>query len=87
MAVKPLTSAELLALPHAVGMEDTGRAFGIYSTTAGEMARKGTLPVPAFKVGASWKSPRSRIWEALGVTAESLARDVAAERIAAGIPA
>ena len=65
--VKPLTEAELLALPPAVELSVAGRAFGIGRTKAYELARAGQFPVKVLPVGLKFRVPKTAILEALGL--------------------
>jgi hypothetical protein len=55
--VDGMSRAELLALPVVIDLVTAGRALGIGRTRAFELVRRGDFPVPALKVGATWRVP------------------------------
>jgi hypothetical protein len=62
-----MTPAEVLALPVVVNVPTAGRALGMGSTLAYELAKAGTFPVPVLKVGRLYKVPRAGLLEVLGI--------------------
>jgi predicted site-specific integrase-resolvase len=64
---KALTVEQVRALPAVVDLEPGGRSFGISRSTALEMARDGTFPVPVMKIGHRYRVRRSDIVAALGL--------------------
>lgn len=50
---------------------DAGRAFGLGRARTFELARRGELPVPIFRLGRSWKVPTAALRQALRLDPES----------------
>jgi hypothetical protein len=68
--VKPLTRAELLALPPATDLPTLGRAFGISEPVARERHRRkewAAMGIRVFRLGQQWRVVTADIWRALGV--------------------
>jgi hypothetical protein len=69
-AVKPLTRAEILALPPAIGLPDLGRALGVSAPVIRERHRSGELErlgVRIVKLGAQYRVVTSTVWAFLGI--------------------
>jgi hypothetical protein len=62
-----MTPDEVLSLPVVVDVPTAGRALGIGSTLAYELAKAGRLGVPVLKVGRLYKVPRAGLLEVLGI--------------------
>jgi hypothetical protein len=62
-----MTPAEVLALPVVVDVPTAGRALGMGSTLAYELAKAGDFPCPVLKVGRLYKVPRAGLLEVLGI--------------------
>lgn len=63
-----MTPAEVLALPVVVDVPTAGRALGMGSTLAYELAKAGQFPCPVLRLGARlYKVPRAGLLEALGI--------------------
>jgi hypothetical protein len=62
-----MTPAEVLALPVVVDVPTAGRALGMGSTLAYELAKAGEFPVPILRVGRLYKVPRAGLLAALGI--------------------
>lgn len=58
---------ELLALPVAIDLVTAGRALGIGRTRAFELIRRGEFPVPAVRVGTTWRVPTAPLLQLLGL--------------------
>ena len=69
--IKPMTPAELHALPVSVDLATAGRAFGMGRTRSFELAKMHEFPCRVIKVGNKYRVPRSAIFEALGVKDEA----------------
>lgn len=65
--IKPLTEAELLALPPSVDLATAGRAFRMGRTKSYELAREGRFPVQVLQCGPKFVVPKRAILEALGI--------------------
>ena len=50
-----LTTADILALPPTVDVVTAGKAFGLGSTTAYQLARTGKFPCKILRAGGSWR--------------------------------
>lgn len=77
-----MTRAEVLALPVTVDLLTTARALGIGRTTAYEMAREGTYPIPLYNVGQRYRAMRADLLAVLGiadVVSGSSSRELAPE--------
>ncbi|MEJ8643607.1 hypothetical protein WKI68_23995 [Streptomyces sp. MS1.HAVA.3] len=64
---KPLTTAEILALPAAIDVVTAGRALGIARTTSYELARRGAFPIPLLRLGAQYRARRVDLLALLGI--------------------
>lgn len=69
MAAKPLTVAEVMALPAVVDIVIAGRAFGLGRTTAYALARKGEFPCRVVRVGSAYRVPTAELRRELGLEA------------------
>jgi hypothetical protein len=67
VAAKPLTVAEVMALPAVVDVVVAGRAFGLGRTTAYALARKGEFPCRVVRVGSSYRVPTAELRRELGL--------------------
>lgn len=67
MAAKPLTVAEVMALPAVVDIVVAGRAFGLGRTTAYMLARRGEFPCRVVRVGSAYRVPTADLWRELGL--------------------
>nr|WP_043669874.1 helix-turn-helix domain-containing protein [Streptomyces xylophagus] len=65
-----MTRAELLELPVAIDLVTAARALGIGRTRAFELIRRGEFPVPAVRVGATWRVPTAPLLQLLGLSAD-----------------
>ena len=71
--MKPLTRAELLALPATTDLPTLGRAFGISEPVVRERHRRGDfadMGIRILRLGAKWRVITADIWRVLGVTAD-----------------
>ncbi len=62
-----MTPSEVLALPVVVDVPTAGRALGMGSTLAYDLARSGAFPCRVLRVGRLYKVPRSGLLEVLGL--------------------
>ena len=62
-----MSRAELLELPAITDLVTAGRALGIGRTRAFELARHGEFPVPALRVGSTWRVPTAALLALLGI--------------------
>jgi hypothetical protein len=62
-----MTPSEVLALPVVVDVPTAGRALGMGSTLAYDLARAGAFPCRVLRVGRLYKVPRSGLLEVLGL--------------------
>ena len=72
-AVKPLTRAELLALPPAIDLRTLARAFGVSEGVIRERQRQGELDRMGIRVlpfGAQYRIPTADVWRVLGIEPE-----------------
>jgi predicted DNA-binding transcriptional regulator AlpA len=67
MTKKPMSEAELLALPMTVDMATAGRAFGMGRTKAYEMARAGDFPCPVLPLGRRFVVTKAALLKAHGI--------------------
>lgn len=67
MAAKPLTVAEVMALPAVVDIVVAGRAFGLGRTTAYMLARRGEFPCRVVRVGSAYRVPTADLRRELGL--------------------
>jgi hypothetical protein len=73
--VKPLTRAELLALPATTDLLTLGRAFGISEPVVRERHRRGDfedMGIRIHRLGAKWRVVTADIWRVLGLTADEI---------------
>jgi hypothetical protein len=66
---KPMTAAELLALPAAVDLPTACRALNIGRTVGYALARTGEFPVTARKIGKGYRVPSAELRRYLKVEA------------------
>jgi hypothetical protein len=64
---RPLTFAELAALPAVTDLVTAGRALGLGRTKAYEMARAGQFPCPVIRAGKNWMVPTAGLLALLGL--------------------
>ena len=69
MTAKPLSVAEVMALPAVVDIVVAGRAFGLGRTTAYALARKGEFPCRVVRVGSAYRVPTAELRRELGLEA------------------
>lgn len=69
MTAKPLTVAEVMALPAVVDIVVAGRAFGLGRTTAYALARRGQFPCRVVRVGSAYRVPTAELRRELGLEA------------------
>lgn len=62
-----MTPAEVLGLPVVVDVPTAGRAFGMGTTLAYELAKAGQFPCPVLRVGRLYRVPRAGLLRALGI--------------------
>ncbi len=72
-----MTPADVLGLPVVVDVPTAGRAFGMGTTLAYELAKAGQFPCPVLRVGRLYRVPRAGLLQALGI---SEARHAAEDR-------
>ena len=65
-----MSQAELLELPVAIDLVTAARALGIGRTRAFELVRRGEFPVPAVRVGTTWRVPTAPLLQLLGLSAD-----------------
>jgi hypothetical protein len=65
--IRPMTHAELLALPAAVPLVMAGRAFGFGRTKSHELARTNQFPCRVLHVGERYVVPRADLLRVLGI--------------------
>ena len=68
--MKPLSRAELLALPPATTLVMLGAAFGISEPVARERHRKGEwaeMGIRVHRLGQQWRVITADVWKVLGV--------------------
>jgi hypothetical protein len=65
--IRPMTHAELLALPVSVDIVTAGRAFGLGRTKSHELARADEFPCRVIRVGERYRVPRTELLRALGI--------------------
>ncbi|MFD5218059.1 helix-turn-helix domain-containing protein [Streptomyces tendae] len=75
---RALTTAEVLALPAAVGLATAGRALGIGRTLAYDLARRGEFPVPLLRLGIAYRVRRADLLAVLGIEPSATAAPTAA---------
>lgn len=72
--MRPLTRAELLALPPATNLPTLGRAFGISEPVARERQRRGdfaAMGIRILRLGAQYRVVTADILRVLGIDAET----------------
>lgn len=62
-----MTPAQVLELPVVVDVPTAGRAFGMGTTLAYELAKAGQFPCPVLRVGRLYRVPRAGLLQALGI--------------------
>lgn len=68
MSAPQLTPEEILALPAVVKVWPTvGQIYGLGKSTTYDLARRGDLPVPVFRVGGSYRVRSSDLRRHLGL--------------------
>ncbi|WP_439663859.1 DNA-binding protein [Lentzea sp. HUAS TT2] len=67
MTAKPLTVAEVIALPAVVDIVLAGRAFGLGRTSAYALARRGEFPCRVVRVGSAYRVPAAELRRELGL--------------------
>ena len=80
-AVKPLTRAELLALPPATTLVMLGRAFSVSEPVARERQRRGewaAMGIRVRKLGQQYRVITADIWRELGIAPEGGSGDAPA---------
>lgn len=75
---RALTTAEVLALPAAVGLATAGRALGIGRTLAYDLARRGEFPVPLLRLGNAYRVRRADLLAVLNIENPTTAAPAAA---------
>lgn len=63
----PVRLDEIERLPVVLGPVEAGRMLGLGRTTTYRLLRTGTFPVPAQRVGRSWRVPTAGILAHLGL--------------------
>ncbi|WSW98513.1 hypothetical protein OG714_31730 [Streptomyces sp. NBC_00989] len=58
---------ELLELPVVIDLVTAARALGIGRTRAFELVRRDEFPVPAIRVGSTWRVPTAPLLALLGI--------------------
>ena len=72
--MKPLSRAELLALPAVINLPTLGQALGVSEPVIRERARRGELErlgIRVLRLGAQYKVPTEDILRVLGITRDS----------------
>ena len=64
--IRPLTLAELLALPAAFDLETAGRAWGFGRTKSHQLARQERFPCPVLRLGRTYRVTRTDLLRSLG---------------------
>ncbi len=64
---RPLTLAEITALPAVTDLVTAGRALGLGRTRAYELAQAGQFPCPVVRAGKSWLVPTAGLLTILGL--------------------
>jgi hypothetical protein len=67
MARRPLTVAEVLALPASTDIVTAGRALGISREASYDRAQDGTFPCSVLRVGHRWVVPTAGLRRVLGL--------------------
>ena len=69
-----LTTADILALPPTVDIVTAGKAFGLGSTTAYQLARTGKFPCKVLRAGGSWRVVTADLRRVLEISEQPEAR-------------
>lgn len=69
--IRPLTRAELLALPAAVDLETAGRAWGFGRTKSHELARRQLFPCRVLRLGNAYRVTRADLLRSLGMSPDA----------------
>ncbi len=72
--MKPLSNADVLALPVTVDVVTAGRCFGISRDHSYDLVAAGDFPCPVLRVGRRWVVPRAGLLRALGIEDEPCQR-------------
>jgi hypothetical protein len=67
---KPLTRAEILALPPVITLVTLGRALGVSEPVIRERARRGEIErmgIRVLRLGAQYRIPTADVWQLLGL--------------------
>lgn len=67
----PLTRAELLELPAAIGLETAARAFGLGRTTAYALAKSGEFPCQVIRAGKAYRAITADLHRVLHISPEN----------------
>ncbi|MEU3214295.1 helix-turn-helix domain-containing protein [Nocardiopsis alba] len=67
----PVRLGEVGQLPVVLGPVEAGRMLGLGRTTTYRLLRQGAFPVPALRVGWSWRIPTAGILAHLGLPVPS----------------
>ena len=67
MVTRPLTLAEIAALPAVTDLVTAGRALGLGRTKAYDLARAGQFPCPVIRAGKNWMVPTAGLLALLGL--------------------
>lgn len=66
MTAHGMTIGELLSLPSSMDVPEIGRATRIGKTSAYQLAARGELPVPVFRVGGQYRIGTGHVIALLG---------------------
>jgi hypothetical protein len=69
--MKPLSDAELRALPCVIGVETAARALGISRTLAYQLAKEGGFPCQVIRIASTYRVATADLLRQLGVTRDS----------------
>ena len=83
---RPLTLAEITALPAVTDLVTAGRALGLGRTRAYELARAGQFPCPVIRAGKSWLVPTAGLLTVLGLPSPAQTSPVPAAPPTSGAP-
>ena len=64
---RPAPPPDPRTLPPMLDLMTAAGLLGIGRTTAYQLARNGTFPVPVLRIGASYKVPTAALLELLGI--------------------
>lgn len=64
---RPMTEEELRKLPVSFDLPTAGRALGIGSTKAYQMARADQFPIPVLPVGREFRCTKAHLFRYLGM--------------------